>query len=86
MAAIPEDFSARLRQVEMAAHSATQRIEAHEDICAERYKNIHEGMNAMRDEQKQQREASGRTNTYLIRIGLALIGFMAAILGAQVFG
>lgn len=48
MAAVPDDFSARLRRVELDTQSATDRIKSHEEICAERYKNINENIGAIR--------------------------------------
>jgi hypothetical protein len=72
MAAVPDDYSARVRTLELASQSNADRLEAHEDICAERYKNIHDGMAAMRSDNKQ-------TNTYLIGIGLMVIAGLAKL-------
>lgn len=72
MATTADDFSARVRKLEMETQSNADGLEAHEDLCAERYKNIHEGMQAMRADSKQ-------TNTYLIGIGLMVIAGMAKL-------
>ena len=48
MATSVDDYSQRLRTVELAAQSAGDRIRSHEDICAERYRAINENIGAMR--------------------------------------
>lgn len=72
MATTADDFSARVRKLELDSQSNADRLEAHEDICAERYKNIHEGMNAMRGDNQ-------RRDAYLLGIGLALIAGLAKL-------
>lgn len=72
MAAIPDDFSARLRKVELDGQSNADRIDAHEDLCAERYKNIHDTMDTIKK--------------ILLWVGAAMIAGMATILSKQVFG
>ena len=44
MVAIPESFDGRLREVEFSSRSNEDKLNAHEDLCAERYKNIHESI------------------------------------------
>lgn len=72
MSAVPDDYSARLRMVELATQSNASGLAAHEDICAERYRNIHESMAAMRGDNQ-------RTNNYLIGIGLMVIAGLAKL-------
>lgn len=72
------DYSARLRKLELESQSNMDGLEAHESICAERYRNIHEGMEAIREDSKQ-------TNRYLIGIGMLLITGMAGVLVNLVF-
>lgn len=72
MSAAPDDFSARVRKLELDSQANTNGLKAHEDVCAERYRHIHEGMAAMRSDNKQ-------TNTYLIGIGLMVIAGLAKL-------
>jgi hypothetical protein len=72
MAATMDDFSARVRKLELESQSNRDGLEAHEDICAERYKNIHEGMAAIRGD-------SRRTNGWLITIGLMVVAGLAKL-------
>lgn len=67
-----DEFSARVRTLELASQSNADRLEAHEDICAERYKNIHESISAIRGDSKQ-------TNRYLLGIGIAALAGLAKL-------
>jgi len=62
---LPEVFE-RLRTVE-------QQINTHEAVCAERYAGILASSNAMKNDVQA-------LNKLLVKIGLALLGGMAAIL------
>lgn len=71
MTTIAPDFDDRIRNVEMTTQRNTDRISSHEDLCAERYKNINETLAAIK--------------TILFWVGGALIAGMAAVLAHQVF-
>jgi hypothetical protein len=45
---VPEDFSARVRKLELDTQSTSDRIKSHEEICAERYSDIRESIRGMR--------------------------------------
>lgn len=72
MSAIPEDLDGRLRDVERVSQSNTDKMSAHEDLCAERYKGIHDSIAAIRGDSRQ-------TNAYLIGVGLALVAGLAKL-------
>lgn len=72
MSATLEDYSARVRTLELASQSNADRLEAHEDICAERYKNIHETLDTIKK--------------VLLWVGAVVVVGMAGILASQVFG
>ncbi len=67
-----DDFSARVRKLELDSQANADGLSAHEDLCAERYRHIHEGMAAIRADSKQ-------TNMYLIGIGIGLIAGLAKL-------
>lgn len=71
MSAIPDDLDYRLREVELHTHKNGDRISSHEDLCAERYKNINDTLAAIK--------------TILFWVGGALILGMAGVLVHQVF-
>lgn len=66
MAATAESFEPRLRAVEGASQEALLRLDGHEEVCAERYQNIHESV--------------GGIKRLLSRVTIALLAGMAAIL------
>lgn len=72
MSAVADDFSARVRKLELESQSNSDRLEAHEDICSERYKNIHESIGAIRSDSRQ-------TNRYLLGIGIAALAGLAKL-------
>lgn len=72
MVATVEGMDGRLREVELASQSNADGLKAHEDLCAERYKNIHDSMTAIRSDNKQ-------TNAYLIGIGIAVMAGLAKL-------
>lgn len=72
MSTTADDFSARVRKLELDSQSNADGLAAHEDLCAERYKNIHETMATIK--------------SILLWFGGALLAGMAAILVKQVFG
>jgi predicted negative regulator of RcsB-dependent stress response len=49
---------------------AYAKIEAHEDLCAERYSNIHDKLGELRDDAKN-------TGRLVVGVLLALLGWMA---------
>ena len=48
MATAAEDLYDRMREVEMSGQRTADRIVSHEEICAERYKNINETLASMK--------------------------------------
>lgn len=72
MTTTADDFSARVRKLELDSQSNADGLAAHEDLCAERYKNIHETMATIK-------------SILLWVAGVVVVG-MAGILAAQVFG
>lgn len=56
----------------MATQRATDRIGAHEDLCAERYKNINDTLDTIKK--------------IMIAVGGALIVGMAGVLASQLWG
>jgi hypothetical protein len=54
---------------------AYDKIEAHEDLCAERYKNIHESISDLKDGVK-----------WVIRLGVVTMLSLIGYLGSQVLG
>lgn len=72
MSANADDFSARVRSLELESRSNSDKLVAHESICAERYKNINESIRAVRSDNKQ-------TNTYLIGIGIMMLAALAKL-------
>ena len=71
MAAVVETLDQRLRDVELAAQSNSDRIKSHEEICAERYANINESISGMR--------------SILVKVAVVLITSMGGILVKLVF-
>lgn len=71
MAVAIEEIGERLRDVELKTQSNTDRISSHEDLCAERYKNINDALETIKK--------------VMFWVGAALITGMAAILVSQVF-
>ena len=71
MAATAERLDERLRDVESDSRSNRERITAHEDICAERYRNINESIVGMR--------------SILLKVAFLLLTGMAGVLIKLVF-
>jgi hypothetical protein len=71
MSAVPDDFSARLRRLELDSQANANRIRSHEEICAERYANINDNIRGMR--------------SILVKAAGLLIAGMAGILVKLVF-
>lgn len=72
MATTADDFSARIRKLELESQSNKDGLESHEDLCAERYKNIHETLVTIK--------------SILLWVGGVAVVGMAGTLAAQVFG
>lgn len=71
MAAVLEHVEERLREVELVAQRSTDRMVSHEELCAERYKNINDTL--------------GTIKSILFWVGAALVAGMAGILLKQVW-
>lgn len=71
MTAVIEGFDDRLREVELSNQRNTDRISAHEDICAVRYQGINDSLESLK--------------SVLLKVGFLLLTGMAGVLIKLVF-